>query len=157
MPHPSTGIVTEYLMTLHAPLAPPQLAGEDLRIFGALPGGWVEGPRIKGEIVPPTGDWLRNLPNGSSKLDVRLSIRADDGSFIYVTYTGRIVMSDVASEAYRNGRTIGPDDVYFITAPTFETASKSYAWLNDVVAIGKIISAKRGEGAHVTYDVFAVK
>jgi hypothetical protein len=156
MKHPSTKVATEYLMTLHAPLAAPQSAGGGLLIFNALPGGWVRGPRIRGEIVPPTGDWLRHLPNGTSKLDVRMSIRADDGSFIYVAYGGRIVMSDAAQATYASGEALGPDDVYFVTAPSFETESEKYRWLNDIVAIGKIASAKRGENAHVTYDIFAV-
>jgi hypothetical protein len=76
---PSTAISTEFLMTLHSPLAAPQTGNKDLEIYTALPGGWVKGALIEGEIIAPTADWLRVMPNGASKLDVRMSIRADDG------------------------------------------------------------------------------
>jgi Protein of unknown function (DUF3237) len=62
-----------------------------------------------------------------------------------VTYVGRFAKRE------------GANDEYFIISPTFETTSKKYAWLNDVVAIGKIVSHKMGEGSHVTYDIFIVR
>ena len=61
------------------------------------------------------------------------------------------------SFAVAAGETLGPDDLYFVTSPTFETASEKYGWLNDIVAIGKIVSCKTGDGEHVTYDIFAVR
>ena len=64
-----------------------------LRDFGRL----VKGPAIQGEIIAPTGDWLRVMPNGTEKLDVRMSIPADDGAIIFVTYTGKIVTHETKS------------------------------------------------------------
>ena len=47
---PSTSVQTEYLMTLHVPLAPPLAIDQSMLVIGAsTPGGWVEGPRIKGK------------------------------------------------------------------------------------------------------------
>ena len=157
MKGPSTQITTEYLMTLHSPLAAPQTVSSDLQIFTAPPGGWIKGPAIKGEIIPPTGDWLRAMPNGTQKLDVRLSIQADDGSSIFMTYSGRIVMPEKVATKYAAGDVLGPDDCYFTITPTFETASKTYGWLNDIVAIGKMVSCKGGEDSHVRYEIFAVR
>jgi len=72
MESPTTQIKTEYLMTLHAPLEAGQPAGPDLSIYNVLPGGWARGPRIRGEIIAPSGDWLRIMPDGkTAKLDVR--------------------------------------------------------------------------------------
>ena len=90
MEGPTTKISTEYIMTLHAPLEASQNVSSDLQIYNALPGGWVRGPGIRGQIVSPSGDWLRVMPNGTRKLDVRVSILADDGSVILMAYTGRI-------------------------------------------------------------------
>ena len=128
-----------------------------LRVYTALPGGWVKGPAIQGEIIAPTGDWLRVMPNGTEKLDVRMSIRADDGAIIFVTYTGRIVTHEHTNKRLAAGEEIGPIDAYFVISPTFETTSKKYGWLNDIVAVGKMVSAKGGDGGHVTYDIFVVK
>lgn len=157
MQHPSTRITTEYLMTIHAPLEPAQTAAADLQIYNLRPGGWVKGPAIQGEVIAPGADWLRVMPNGAYKLDVRMSIRADDGSIIYVSYTGRIVIPDQAAARALAGEVLGSDDLYFVTTPTFETASPTYGWLNNIVAIGKIAATKEGDGGFVTYDVFAVK
>ena len=157
MTKPSTQITTEYLMTLHAPLQEPQRVGDDLLIYNCLSGGWVKGPAISGEIVPPSGDWLRVLPNGTSELDVRVSIKADDGSFIFVKYGGRIAMPADAAKRLEAGESLGSDDLYFITSPTFETSSEKYGWLNDIVAVGKIVSCAGGPDSHVTYDLFVVR
>jgi len=46
---PETSVQTEYLMTLHAPLDAPQAIDQGLLIYNVPPGGWVEGPRIKGK------------------------------------------------------------------------------------------------------------
>lgn len=157
MDHPLTNITTEYIMTLHAPLESPQRANSDLLIYNVRPGGWVKGPGIQGELIAPSADWLRIMPNGTLKLDVRLSVRADDGSIIFVTYTGRIVASSEATQRLEAGETLGPDELHFMTSPTFETTSKTYGWLNDTVSIGKIASTKGGDDCHVTYDIFAVR
>jgi hypothetical protein len=157
MHHPLTQIATEYLMTLHAPLDPPQGAGGDLQIYNVRPGGWVRGPAIRGEVIAPSGDWLRVMPDGARKLDVRLSIRTDDGAFVFVSYAGRARAPAYAVKRLEAGKTLGPDQFYFVIAPTFETAAPAYAWLNDIVAVGKIVSINRSTDRHVTYDIFAVK
>jgi hypothetical protein len=157
MNQPLTDIRAEFLMTLHSPLSPPQIANSTLEIYNALPGGWVKGPRIQGEIIPPTGDWFRRMPNGNGKLDVRMSIRADDGSIIFAAYVGRTVISEVVRRKYAAGEEVGADDAYFIISPTFETTSEKYGWLNDVVAAGKMISLRGGPDSHITYNIFVVR
>jgi hypothetical protein len=46
---------------------------------------------------------------------------------------------------------------YFVTAPTFQTSSTKYAWLNGVQAIAKMVEVKAGDGGYVKYDVFVVR
>jgi Protein of unknown function (DUF3237) len=53
---------TEYIMKMYVPLEA-HVVGDSLRLVNH-PGGWIEGPRIKGKIVPPSGDWLRTTANG---------------------------------------------------------------------------------------------
>ncbi|HME94773.1 MAG TPA: DUF3237 family protein [Methylomirabilota bacterium] len=50
------------------------------------------------------------------------------------------------------GESVDPAAYYFRTTPRFETGAPSYAWLNDVVAVG---SAVRRSDA-VILDVYAV-
>ena len=157
MDHPRTQIATEYLMTLHSPLDPPQGANADLQIYNVRPGGWVKGPALSGTVIAPSGDWLRVMPDGARKLDVRLSVRTDDGALVYIAYTGRARASADLVQRLEAGETLGPDRFYFVIAPTFETAAPAYAWLNDIVAVGKIVSINRSTDRHVTYDIFAVR
>ena len=154
---PETSIQTEYLMTLHAPLDAPQAIDQGLLVYNVQPGGWVEGPRIKGKLLAPAADWLRVMPSGVLRLDVRGTIQTDDGELIYVIYGGAIQCSKEQADRLNGGQQLKADDCYFITAPTFQTKSDKYAWLNGVQAVGKMISVKAGEGSHVRYNIFTVK
>src|SRR5262245_9603871 len=116
MQGPSTQISTEYLMTLHSPVSAPHDAG-DLQIYTSPGGGWVKGPAIQGELVQPGGDWIRAMPNGTLKVDCRVTIRADDGSAIFMTYPGRIVVPERAAAQFAAGDALGPDDLYFMITP----------------------------------------
>ena len=154
---PETSIQTEYLMTLHAPLDAPQAIDQSLLIYNVQPGGGVDGPRIKGKFVGPGADWLRVMPSGVFRLDVRATIQTDDGQFVYVSYGGAIQCSKEQADRLNAGEQLKADDCYFITAPTFQTKSDKYAWLNAVQAVGKMVSVKFGEGSHVRYNIFALK
>lgn len=150
----TTSVQTEYLMTLHANLQPPQAVDQSLLIVN-VPGGSVDGPRIKGKLVIPGGDWLRVMPSGVLRLDVRLTIQTDDNELIYMTYSGVIQCSKEQSDRLNAGEELKAGDCHFITAPTFETKSEKYGWINAVQAVGKMVSLKGGD--HIDYEIFAVK
>jgi len=153
---PTTSLQTEFLMTLYVSLDPPQIADANLLIFN-VPTGSVEGPRIKGKILPPSADWLRIMPGGVSRLDVRTTIQTDDGELIFISYNGARLCPKDIQEKFVKGEVLKADECYFVTAPTFETKSEKYAWLNAIQAIGKMVEQKRGEGSYIKYDIFAVK
>jgi len=154
----TTRIETEYLMTYVAPLDAPIAVDGALQIFNVPSGGWANGPKIKGTMVSPGGDWLRPMPSGVFRLDVRATIRTDDGADIYVSYNGIIQHSAESAERLMKGEVLTDKDVpYFVTAPTFQTSSEKYAWLNGVQAVGKMVEVKVGAGGYVKYDVFIVR
>ena len=151
-------IRTEYLMTYLAPLAAPVAVDASLLVYNVKPGGWVKGPKITGKFISPGGDWLRVMPSGVSRLDVRAVIETDDGAFIYIAYNGIAQHSPESAERLAKGEVLTADDMpYFVTAPTFQTSSDKYAWLNAVQAIGKMVEVKAGEGSYIKYDVFVVR
>lgn len=109
------------------------------RFIAPVSGGHFEGPKLKGTIVPPGGDWVRARKDGSMKLDVRLQLVTDDGESILMCYEGIGTPTD--------------DGMSLRTAPTFETGAEAYAWLNNVQAVGIGV----GGGESVTYEVYALK
>ena len=44
----------------------------------AVSGGTFEGPRLKGAIIGPAGDWIVQRDDGSRLLDVRAMLQTDD-------------------------------------------------------------------------------
>jgi hypothetical protein len=154
----STKIEPEYLMTYVAYLDAPQKIDDSLYIFNARPGGWAKGPKISGTFVSPSGDWLQVLPSGALRLDVRATLKTDDGAYIYLFYNGVIQHSAESAERLNKGEVLTTADIpYFVTAPTFRTSSEKYAWLNRVQAINKVVEVKLGEGSYVKYDVFVIR
>jgi hypothetical protein len=153
---PTTSVQGEYLMTLYVPIADAHDIDDTLRVVNH-PDGWVEGPQIKGKIIPPSSDTLRNMGNGVFRLDVRLTIQTDDDQIIYVSYNGISNCPKEARDRFLRGEMLHTADCYFITAPTFETKSERYRWLNGVQPVGKMIEQKKGEGAHLMYDVFVIR
>jgi Protein of unknown function (DUF3237) len=155
---PSTEVKAEYLMTYVAYLDLPYQPDPSLLIFNVKPGGWAKGPGISGTFVAPGADWLRIMPSGVLRLDVRATLKTDDGDYIYITYNGIIQHSKESAERMSKGDTLTWKDIpYFVTAPTFQTSSKKYGWLNSVQAINKVVEVKVGEGGYVKYDVFVMR
>lgn len=132
----------EYLGTLRADIGSRTVienAPQGTRTIVYLTGGTFQGPRVKATIQVPAGDWITNRPDGSYKLDVRLTLKTDDGALILLTYNGI-------------GQTT-PTGASLRAAPLFETGDARYAWLTHVqaVAIGE-----RANGV-VAYDLYALK
>jgi hypothetical protein len=134
-------IPVEHVLTFTALTVPPAMvagAPQGTRGIINVTGGTFEGPRLKGVVAPPGGDWFTVRPNGSLKLDVRALLVTDDGANILLTYTGVAVRTD--------------DGMVIRAAVLFEAPEGPHAWLNDIqcVAFGQLI-----EGG-VTYEVYAL-
>lgn len=101
----------------------------------------IEGDRINATMAGKSAaDWLTLGTDGSyGTLDVRATLRTDDGALVYTEYGGKI---DLGA-----GRVI--------SAPTFQTGAEAYAWMNTVQFIG--------DGTHdretnvLTYELYEVR
>ena len=109
------------------------------RTIVQITGGRLEGPRVKASVQGPGGDWITNRADGTYKLDVRFTLRTDDGALILVTYNG-VGETTAAGARLR-------------AAPLFETGDSRYAWLTRLQAVGV------GErvGTAVRYEIYALK
>ena len=129
---------TEFLFEVSVDLEEPQQMGAtphgDRRIY-YVKGGTFEGPKLKGEVLPGGGDWLLLRPDGAGELDVRGTMRTDDGHLIYTYYRGIIHASPDVMRRALQGETVDPSEYYFRTTPVYETSSEKYGWLNRIVAV----------------------
>lgn len=66
-------------------------------------------------------DWLEVTPDGTARVDVRITLETDTGGLIFVEYTGRTNM--------QTG--------YAYSCPQFLTGAPELAWLNRVQAVAK--------------------
>jgi len=115
-------------------------------------GGTFEGPRMRGTVLAGGGDWVLEGRDGTRALDVRITLRTDDGGLIYAHYPGRFHGSPDVLPRIARGEGVSPSEYYFRTAPLFETSSEQYAWLNRLLAVG----VGRRDTRTVSYKVFAV-
>ena len=97
------------------------------------------------------------MPDGNLRQDVRLTIKTDDGALIYLAYNGIISRSKEVAKRDASGEVLTSADEYFAMAPTMETSSKAYSWLNNVQCIGKMVEVKTGSNSFVQYDVFIAR
>lgn len=130
---------SRHLFTMTIELEPPQLDGKTPhghRRIVIIKGGRFEGERLKGTILPGGGDWVLIRNDGSLALDVRLTLKTDDGAAILTTYRGyRHGPADVL-ERLNRGELVDPSLYYFRVNPLFETPDPRYGWLNNLVAVG---------------------
>ncbi|MDN5938191.1 MAG: DUF3237 domain-containing protein [Salinisphaera sp.] len=141
-----------WLMTLRGTIAEPNPVGTNLLIFNVLEAS-MEGANIRARLASPSGDWVRVQPNGDWRLDVRLLMITDDDATIYSTYSGIVVWTPELQARVAAGDAINGDEIYFRSAPYFETASEKYAWLNRMLTVGKL---RRFGGGEVVYDIFEI-
>jgi hypothetical protein len=150
MSHPT--LETRWLMSLEGRIPQPVVVSSSLMIFNVLDAK-VESDRLKAKVLSPSGDWVQVMENGYWKLDVRLLLEGDDGAPIYTQYNGIVRMDAGLAERIAAGEEIPGDQIYFRSAPFFQTPSKTYGWLNGILAVGKMRSFGGGK---VVYDVFEI-
>lgn len=149
---------TTFLCSLEAGIRQGVVVGQTpigQRVIGDILGGSVSGPRFTGRVLPSGADWLLIGADGCGRIDVRVTMELDDGALVYSTYNGRLAVPPEQMAATFNRDTVegvDPANYYFRTAPTFETASTKYAWLNRIQAIGVGRLTKAG----VAYSIYEV-
>ena len=106
------------------------------RLIGYIKGGTFTGPRLKGDLLPGGGDWLLIRPDGVRELDVRLTLRTDDGHLIYMAYRGLFRITPELLQRIIQGEAVDTSAYYLRSTPVFETAAEQYGWLNQIVTVG---------------------
>jgi hypothetical protein len=109
------------------------------RVVVGIQGGTFEGPKLKGTIAAPSGDWIVARPDGSSVLDMRIVLQTDDEQKIYMACRGIAYTPEGGS-------------LFARILPMFETGAAKYAWLNNVVAAG-VYRPRAGKIGYRVYQI----
>src|SRR5215471_5257516 len=126
------------LMTLQVTVGDVQRIGavpHGTRLTVPIGGGHFEGPRLRGKVLPGSGDWTLLRGDGVLELDLRITLETDDDALIHMASFGlRHGPPDVIA-ALARGENVDPTTYYFRTTPRFEAGHPKYAFLNRLVAV----------------------
>jgi hypothetical protein len=150
-----TLVSAEPILRIRAELA-------DILQFGKTPigerrvihilGGTVEGPRLKGKILPGGADWQFIRADGAAHVEARYTIQSESGAYVLVNSEGLRHGPPEVLARLLTGEIVDPSLYYFRTCMRFETGDKDLDWLNRVIAIAR---GQREKNA-VKLDVFEV-
>ena len=127
-------------------------------VFGPVPGGGsqgytppygglVEGPRLKGRVVPHSGaDYATVRTDGVIDLNAHYLLQANDGTYIYLTNHGYIVRSRDAPP--------GAQPSYFVCTPMFKVPIGPHDWLSRTVIVGS--GERHSNPDHTIFRYYAV-
>jgi len=127
------------LFELKANVDPPQVIEGPLghRLFIPVTGGTLNGARISGVLQPGGSDFQLIRRDGVAELDVRATIRTDDGVTIQLKGHGLRATTPEVFARIMSGAEVAPSEYYFREALFFEAPEGQYDWLNRIIAIAK--------------------
>ena len=115
------------------------------RSIGAIRAANVAGARLNATLAgPAAADWLVRT-GAIGAIDARLTLCTHDNALIYMTYGGRLDLSNPA------------DGIFAYIAPVFETGDPRYGWINAVQAAGKGQLTLSADGGTLIYDLYEVR
>jgi len=144
----ATTMNTRLLVTMHVDVGTTVNIGavpHGTRRTSPITGWTFEGPRLRGAVVPgSSADWLLLRSDGVLELDLRCTLRTDDGALISMRSMGLRHGPPEVIAAMGRGETVDPSTYYFRTIPRFETAHPAYSFLNRLIAVAS--GDRRPEG-----------
>jgi len=146
----------DYLCSYQAQLQAPEVIGAvpgGVRVNFYVTGGVVDGPRLRGRLLPVGGDWMTVREDGIGLLDVRATIETHDGALIDLRYEGVGDLGVEGQQRFLRGEL--PDTLSLRTVPRMRTAHPDYLWLNRLQLLN--VGVADLKTFEVRYDVYAVR
>jgi hypothetical protein len=144
----------EHLFDMNVDLQPAQTIATPLgaRMTFITTGGVVDGPKLRGEILPGGGDWLQVGTDAVGRVDVRATLRTHDDALIHYEAHGIIKLPSDGLARLAAGETLPFEETYVRTTPKFETSDERYAWLSEAVCVGYNVLSPD----HIDYRIYKV-
>jgi Protein of unknown function (DUF3237) len=131
-------LALDFAFVARVTVAPPLELGatpSGRRRIIAITGGAVEGPRLRGAVLPGGADWQTIRGDGVAELEARYTLKAEDGGLIAVVNRGLRHGTEAAMKQLLAGEPADPGSYYFRSTPVFETAAPAYQWLTRTVFV----------------------
>ncbi|MGY8526114.1 DUF3237 domain-containing protein [Paracidovorax citrulli] len=148
LPTPALEHVADFEFELAAPLETGASALGQRRVIPIL-SGIVDGPLLQGRILPGGADFqLVRHDSGDgftvADIEARYVLETHDGARIYIVNGGLRSGPDAVIARLAAGEAVDAAQVYFRTAPRFETDAPAYRWLmrHTFVATGQRLPDK---------------
>jgi hypothetical protein len=106
-----------------------------LRRIAPVTGGTFTGDRLSGTVIGGA-DWVINRADGVMVIDVRLTLKTDDGALVYLTYQGRFLAEPEVMARFAKGAVLDPSEYSLAVVARFESGDARYRWLNDAIVVG---------------------
>lgn len=122
-------------------LAPPLAIGDSgagTRDVIPITGGTIEGPRLRGRVLPGGADWAITRADGVAEIWARYTIETHDGMLIMVTNSG-------LARRTADGRWVGH------TVPVFEVAAPAYQWMRRAIFVGSLDASAAGDSVDLEW------
>jgi hypothetical protein len=134
---PLAALPVEHLADLTVELEPATVVPTALgtKMVFIIRGGRLDGPALHGAVLPGGGDALHIGDDRVGRVNVRATIRTDDGALIELAVGGLISVPADGLQRLAAGERLPWRETYIRTTPRFETSDERYAWLSKLVAI----------------------
>ncbi len=99
-------------------------------------GGTVEGPLLRGRVLPGGADHQILRTPTLTELDARYALETDDGERIAVHNMGIRSGTEEDIDALVRGEHVPADRIYFRSHPHLSSSAKRLAWMNERLFLG---------------------
>lgn len=156
-PKVAPSLKSEFVFEARVSVDKPIVVGDGphgLRRVVPITGGTVDGPKLKGTVVPGGADWQFVRPDGTLQLEAKYTLQSEDGVPIMITNRGVRRGPKEVIERLSRGEAVDASQYYFRTSAEFEApVGSKYAWLNNSVFVG--VAERQANAAIVRF--FEVK
>ena len=125
---PTLTHVADFLVEVGAPITIGETA-QGLRRWFRLSAAPFGGRGSMERILNAGADFQVIGPDGFTRLEARYVARLDDESMVYIENAGVRFGPPAAMASITRGEPVDPAEVYFRSAPRFETAARAHQWL----------------------------
>ncbi|MDG9722848.1 DUF3237 domain-containing protein [Streptomyces sp. DH41] len=103
--------------------------------FTPITGGGVDGPRLRGKVLPGGGDWS-STRGEVCELEARYLLQAEDGAVIDIVNRGYYRPKVDTPDQFDGEVQVSEAGHYYRTSPVFRTDAPAHRWLTETVFIG---------------------